>query len=742
MIEKTSFSDKFLIQAAIDYVYRISRFDIHTDPVKSTTEMMMSAFNKRYKPILIQNHPITRINEDKEEEIIELRYILVEDSLVKPVQHALIFQGSDVDFQTIFSGKDTDWSNNLSTAVHLPTAHYQNAINEFERLNNLKQYNITATSGNSLGGGYALSLGEFYPDLRIIAVNPAPPEFNKKFTQTAYSTIINTSTDLLTRMLETDISRYKKTEYTKIKQLFDNEDLSALEKTKEFDKIIYDLDYQVGYFYGFDTYPVKRSLFYNEPMYIEAAHRGTILEPREVSLEIFKNNIIPYSSGFASKIFSQTKELLEYSRYFLKLSTNLISSAEYRDLVDNYIQPAFMPIHTNKVKDFKNFVSLANFLQYDILSKNLLVPNGNLLIGNDRFKINDKAVFINNLNESIIDYKKAVKYPINRVIHDSDEERFFADNKTDLNQVMTFFASSFDINLNFNLDIIDVFKGLPVTILFKIGELIDKNWRFFKGLKENLLVYIENEDVVLNDPTVIKHYRDTFKQVSMSILDYHQQVISNLETLQTNVDYVVNNSELKTSNIHFIQDKKIVDAFVESKKFTLNEKLVKKIKEINNNNLIVKQFNDVLNIIDQYRVSSGDRLNNSIGDTEEVLRSSIQFINKKASKNEEYRLKKLSTQLEAMLKNVDLTTIYYNSLNVFRKDIAAIALRNTVSQSIITNYHQIIETNNQLVAMLNNLSHYVEANTSKYISKRLIFEIETLKKDVYSLNKYVKLFIE
>lgn len=742
MAKETSFSDKFLIEAAIDYVYRISRFDIHKDPVKATTDLMMKAYNKRYKPILIQNLPIVKTNEDNEEEIVDLRYIVVEDSKAVPVQHALIFQGSDVDFQTIFSGKETDWSNNLSSAVHLPTNHYQNAINEFESLTNLRDYNITATSGNSLGGGYALSLGEFYPNLRIIGINPAPPEFNKKYIETQYATIINTSTDLLTRMLATDITRYKDSEYKEIRELFNRENLSMIDKAKQFDQIINRLDYKVGYFYGFDTYPVKRSLFYNEPMYIEAAHRGTILEPREISLEIFKNNVIPYSSGFASKVFSQTKELLEYSRYFLKLSTNLISSAEYRDLVDNYIRPSFKPIHRNKVKDFENFISLSDFLQYDILSDNLITQDGNLLIGDNDFVIKNKEIFLEKLNKSIEYYNKAIDYPINRVIHDWEEERYFAENKTDLKQVITFFASSFDINLNFNVDIIDVFKGLPITILFKIVELLDKNWRFLRGLKENLITYFESEDKVLNDPIIIEKYRDAYKQVNKNVKNYHKQLISNVETLQTNINIVVNNSDLTTSNIHFIKNKKITDAFVDSKKIVIDEKLINTVCHINNENLIVKQFNDVLNIIDQYRVSSVDKLNESIVHTEQVLRSSIQFINKKSSKNEEYRLKKLSNQLEAMLKNVDLTTIYYNSLNVFRNDIAAIALRNTVGQSIITNYRQVVETNNQLLAMLNNLSKYVLANTSKHISERLIFDIEEIKKDINLLNQFVNSFIE
>ena len=36
----TSFSDKLLIQAAIDYSYRMSRYDIHQDPIVIVKEMI------------------------------------------------------------------------------------------------------------------------------------------------------------------------------------------------------------------------------------------------------------------------------------------------------------------------------------------------------------------------------------------------------------------------------------------------------------------------------------------------------------------------------------------------------------------------------------------------------------------------------------------------------------------------------------------------------------------------------
>ncbi|NLC55170.1 MAG: hypothetical protein GX769_04730 [Erysipelothrix sp.] len=737
----TSFSDKFLIQAAVDYSYLISRYDINADPILTTKEKIKKEFNNRYIPILIENKPIIRKDADGIDQKIELRYIIFEDTHSSPLEHALIFQGSDVDTETIFSGRDTDWSNNLSSAVHLPVRNYQVAKDEFAYLKSLKKYNITAVSGNSLGGGYALTLANDNPKLRAIGVNPAPSEYQNKYQNNGYATILNTNTDLLTRMLKTDISRYKQEDYQKIKQLFLDNDTLTIDKTRDYDKLIFDLDYKTGYFYGFETFLVDRSLYYNENTYIEAAHRGTILEPRDVAIDIFKDNLLAYSQGFATKIFSQTKELLDYSRYFLKLSTNTITNAEYRDLVDNYIKPAFRPVHKNKVKDFENFPSLAIFIQYDIMTNNLIKNDGQRLIEAGSFKVFEKELFKDNLSKSINDYNQAINYPIMRVIHDLEEEMFLRLKTSNLKQVITFFASSFDISLNFDFDIFDVFKGLPITILFKIGELLDQNRRYFKGLKNNLVSYFNKENQELTNPETIKHYRISFEKISKEILMASKIISANLENLSLNMDLALNDKE-GIFKIRYFADKNRLKQFTDLASLDLDTSLHEKLMLYNNENLVVKQFQQVLDIIDEYRVFSVVELGQSIKKTEEILKASISFIEKKSDKKEEYHLSKLSNQLTAMLENIDLTTIYYNTLNIFRFDIAAVALRNTVGQSIITHYRQSIETNEQLLIKLNNLKLYANANFSSKILARILLDLNTIEQDVKKLNSFISLFIE
>lgn len=95
-----------------------------------------------------------------------------------------------------------------------------------------------------------------------------------------------------------------------------------------------------------------------------------------------------------------------------------------------------------------------------------------------------------------------------------------------------------------------------------------------------------------------------------------------------------------------------------------------------------------------------------------------------------------------MLNNVDLETIYYNSLNVFRKDIAAVALRNTVGQSIMTHYLQMTETNEQLLKMLENLKIYININTSSITRDYLLRDLEKIVLDIKELNKFIKSFVE
>lgn len=742
MENMTTFCDKFLIQAAIDYSYRVSRFDIHQDPIAETKKRIKKDFNDRYQAVLIENSPIMRkIDDDKTIEI-ELRYMIIKDTMSNPVQHALIFQGSDVNADTIFSGNDTDWSNNLSSAVHLPVKNYATAKKEFKYLKDLDKYNITATSGNSLGGGYALTLARLDNKLRIVAVNPSPPEFGEEFLDTNNATIINTSTDILTRMLKVDVSRYNEEDYQKIRNVLAHKDLSKEEKTEKFDHLIQTLNYEVGHYYGFKTYPVERSLYFNESMYIEAAHRGTILEPREVVLDIFRTNMIPYSSNFASKVFSQTKELLDYSKYFIKWSTNTISNNEYRDLVDNYIEPTFMPVHKNKVDDFKNFVSLANFLQYDINTQNLINKEGKSLLGGYSYVIKDKEEFMNNLNASFIDYKKAIDYPIKRVVHDIEEEAFVNSPNNDLKRSLRFFASSFDITINFDLDIIEVFKGLPVAILFKIGELLDQNRRYLKGLKNNLVDYFKAEYSILTDPDLVKHYRRAYSMANKQVAEAVNTINFNLEHLIYNVEKSLDADISFALGYRHFQSKKVVKSFRNLNDLNLDYSIKEILKEVDNKNLVITQYNHVLDIIDDYRVSSVSDLSVNINKMEEILHSSIRFIEKKSNKSEEYRLVKLSRQLNAMLENIDLETIYYNALNVLRLDIAAIALKDTVAQSILTHYRQVIETNQQLMLMLSNLKLYIEENTTANIKKQLLLDVEKIETDINLVNNFVQQFIE
>lgn len=738
----TSFSDKLLIQAAIDYSYRMSRYDIHQDPIVIVKEMIKVEFTNRYKVVLFENKPLIRKNKDGIDKTIDLRYLIVEDTRVDPVQHALIFQGSDTKFESVFSGKETDWSNNLSVAVHLPVNNLQNAKDEYEYLKSLNKYNITASAGNSLGGGYALVMADIDSNLRIIGVNPSPPEAGRKFKASKNSTIINTSTDLLTRMLKTDITRYKPKDFAEIKQVVSLKDRSVSQKTKDFDLMIRDINYDIGYYYGLETYSVKRSLYYNDAMYIEAAHRGTVLEPREVAIDIFRQNMVAYSAGFVSNIFSKTKELLDYSKYFIKLNTNVITNEEYRDLIDNYIEPAFLPIHQNKLNDYREFASLATFIQYDLKSGDLINDDGKRLNNEKNYKIEEKNEFINNLSSSIRAYQKSIKYPLNRVMHDMDEEYYLNSEENDLSQTMTFFAASFNITLNFDLDIVNVFRGVPLTLLVKIAELLDQNRRYLKGLKSNLITHFSENNKKLTEPQLIEHYRYIYNTANKIILNNSNIIVENITTLKDNLAFVLNNDVSMALIFRIVDGKKAIKHFKLIKPITLDQYLIESLYDRYGENLVLSQYEKVLDIIDDYRISSVLDLNENIKKTEDIVKSGVSFIEKVSSREKDYRLNKLSSQLQAMLNNVDLETIYYNSLNVFRKDIAAVALRNTVGQSIMTHYLQMTETNEQLLKMLENLKIYININTSSITRDYLLRDLEKIVLDIKELNKFIKSFVE
>lgn len=737
-MKKTSFSDKFLIQAAADYSYRISRYDISATPIIDSKKLVLKDFNNRYNIVLVENKAIKRKDENGNEKEIQLRYIVVEDTLVKPRQHALVFQGSDTNAESIFTGKDTDWSNNLSNAVHLEANSYKKAQDEYEYLKSLNKYNITAASGNSLGGGYALSLAKVNKDLRLIGLNPAPPEFNHKFENLNNSTIVYTSTDLLTRGLKTDIARYPKEDFQDIKDLFlKNKDPKV--KTKIFDEKISSLDYGINYFYGAKSFLVKRSLYYSEIMYIEAAHRGSILEPREVILDIFNNNLVAYTSDFASKIFSQTKALLDYSRYFLKWSTNAITNKEYRDLVDNYLEKNLISVHKNRVEDYKNFPSIANFMQFDIETQDLIDEDGQLFTYQKSFTIKDKQLFIDNLEKSLSDYREASIYPISRVIHDIEEERYISEDSNSFKTIKTFFASDFNVKLNLDLDLIEVFSGLPVSILINIAELLDKNRRYLKGLKDNLVEYFKKENEQLNKETTIEKYRSLYTNVSQNIYDNVDILYKNLSKVKFNLDLVFKKDVSLALGFRYFEGKKVIKDFRNIQPLEIKKSLKDEI--IGEENLLKKQYSQVLSIIDEYRINSVFELSENVEKSQEIVKSSIEFIEKKVEKNPGYHLDKLSKQLQAMLKNVDLKTIYYNSLNVFRYDIAAFALRNTVSHSIITHYKQLFEANQQIKKMTINLKLYVEENTSSLVKERMINDLNVILSDIEDIDEFINLFI-
>ncbi len=95
--------------------------------------------------------------------------------------------------------------------------------------------------------------------------------------------------------------------------------------------------------------------------------------------------------------------------------------------------------------------------------KNIIGSNGYPVVNAANFDIQDKEQFIENLYISISDYRKSSVFALNRVIHDIEEETYMHSKNSTLNPTVTFFASSFNITFNFDLDIV---LDLPLSAFF------------------------------------------------------------------------------------------------------------------------------------------------------------------------------------------------------------------------------------------------------------------------------------
>lgn len=691
MVKITSFSDYFLIKAAADYSYKMSQFDLYDDPIFAMKLAMQKDFTNRFQPILIENKPIMR-----KDEIIQLRYLLCEDR--KSGEYALIYQGSDYDFEALLSGQDKDWSYNLSSIAQLPLENYDLAKKEFKYLKEELGYNITAVAGNSLGGGYALNLAADYPNLRIIGLNPAPQTFKSKYIKTAYTSIIVTNTDLLSRLISLDISRLET----------DFENVLNLSKQEKLKRI-----------YGFKPTIINRSIYYMDKSKVMSAHVGALINYREYAKNFFLANKVYYTS----KIALNGKSFLDFSKYLLKLPLDSFEKLEYIDFVDNYIIPNLIEYAQNQVINYRSFPTIAEFILYDNSTLNLINAQG-INKHNRNFKIVDKKEFINNVLVNLSNYQTTTSFIFN------DNEYLLAESQYETDKSLhrrTFFTQNFNMNTNVDLSVLKHLSYIPVAGIIKLTSLIEHNRKILKQLLSALNSdYFEvNSDFL--KPELNRKYNNLYTELNKTLKALTKSIIANIKIVVNNIEYLsislnvkkqADTSEFK--NIQELSIKSNLEAFLAY------------------DNLIEKQFEEVYNYIVEYSYKIEASIDEIVLLTDEII---AQMLHKYAESKAEKHVLKLREQLSGIDEKLDFETFLKLLISDFKYDFNAFLLRDSVGMHIKNNLQQYLEVNDNLIAYLLNLKHYTENNYSSqhyYLIKK---DINKILADIKLLNELLqKLF--
>lgn len=477
MTKVTSFSDKLLLKAASSYVYTMSDYIKYEDPIKLVKEQIKADFLDVYTIAAYQNK---RFKRDASE--INLRYLLINKTGTN--EYALIFQGSKGPLATMFTGQDHDWAYNLSSAAHLKLDNYAKALAEFKYLKNDLNYNITALSGNSLGGGYALHIASHNDNVRAIGLNPAPPEFNQKYINNGYSTIVLQSSDILYRLLKTDSKRSN-----------------------------YGIENQLTDIFGFKPYIIERSIPYNNSLNMQASHIGDFADRYSIIEMVYQRNSLYYNS----KIIGSNQGL-NFSKYlFVQLYRNL-PQVEYFDFIEDKIYNNMFISNQRFIESFSAYPALANFATYDLLSNQLLDTK----IVVNSIKKEDLGI---NLEASLKDYGESIEFLTSNSLS-AILDSFMNDNFT--YKRPKFLAQKLKLDFEWDWEVFKIFLDFPLSIKLKAGELYEK---FARDLSES------NKQLTKLDKLALEHE-------SKLEYDYAKSLYAALKILDQQAKSIVNNIKL------------------------------------------------------------------------------------------------------------------------------------------------------------------------------------------------------
>lgn len=677
MLKVTSFSDKFLIKAASLYAYEMSDTCLYENPLFNVQLSMNLDFLHRYT--IEKAEPSAFYRDDK---LIDIRYLLVKDN--QSEEYAMIYQGSDDSYLSIFTGENLDWSNNFSSAVHLKLENYKQAQLEFEYL--LKSYKITAVSGNSLGGAYALNLAKDYQDIRIIGLNPAPPEFNKEFYNSNNATILITSSDILSRSLLTDTSRIE-----------DNEAKSTS---------------KIKSVYGYDAYFVNRSISYSNANNIKIGHVGSLINYRDILEDIYKQNSLHYNA----RIVALHKNRLEFSKYLLQRQYKMLDRVQNIDFFDNYVYTALNTSVMSIYNTYKDYPNLDNYMIFDIDTLNLINSDGRLLYDSN-YGIDNISNFIANNYNTIVELSTTFDFYINNSKYnlDSLKEKVSVTYKN-----KSFLSDTVKFSLDFDWDLFKIFIDIPLTLKVKIASIVEKNWTFIFNLFTAVNRSFKPMDK-FTETQIDSYIVDLYKILNL-VNEFKVELINDLNIINENVEMALISNKRKLpkslyANISKYHNYCITD--MPSLKLNIIEENYKYAKLSLNE--LTEHTHANLENIDKY-------INEMLDEIIKVLYDDLESDGNK----------KLYEQFKSLRTNIDFKEVIRQFIKEFQDDFAELFLKDSVAMILRSNFIQLSELNIQIDSYLSNLTLYVSTNIEKYTAQAINYDILILNNKINEFKKIVR----
>lgn len=665
----TSISDKLLIKAASEYVYDISHFDLYEDPVSYVSSKLKNDFKNRYTIKDYQNKEFTRDGKR-----INLRYLLIEDS--KSFECALIFQGSDGDIVSAFSGEDNDWSNNLNLAAKLNSHNYYLALEEFQYLKVKMNYNITALSGNSLGGGYSLFIKEHYKDLRVIGLNPAPNILDGHFTEDESTTNLLISSDILSRSLILDESRTENINKNRLSQV-----------------------------YGLKPYMIKRTIpLFNEDTVL-LAHVGVMSNYRKVIIKLFNDNFLYYNA----KILIEGKDKADFTKMIFKRLYAELDRSELIKFTDYSIYPVLSELDKKIVDTYREYPGISEFIFYDLMSNNLLSVF-------KRSKVDNKTL-INNFSDNNNQFINSSKFFLENSKY---EIMKITDKSSPLYTSPKFLTEKLNLSLSMDYTYAKLFISLPQTIRSQLISILEANFILVLNLNNRMSKAYDIKQRV-SSVTVNDYIEEINRSIILlesmfSDLEYNLKIFSN-----STLDLLLNN------HIFSFKDKSYEVIKIENYKYNFE------ILKLNLISLQDKVANSSFDLIEP----DIEIIISNVADSFDSLFETVE--NELSVDLESDENSKLYLQIKSIRENINFKSFLLMFIKEYRSDIISYLLKDSSALILKYNVIQLKELIENYRKLLINLNDYMSEVLNKKNYKKFMLNYTLIGESLNDINEVLDL---